>query len=1283
MHQRHLNNRFESHFIENREVRIFLSSTFSDMDAERSALVKRFDKLKLEANRRNVSLSLLDLRWGVTDEEARTGKVLSVCLNEIENSHPFFIGLLGSRYGYSPDAMEIERNPELKERYPWLSQDIEQGLSITEMEMQYGALRNEKGVEAAFFIKHNPNMQPDDNKKLTKLKRKIREQHRFPVADYCSIDDLCLQVEKVVEGLLDKYFKEVDETRHGWRQNIQRVFMNSRHKLYIPRKEDFDRLNQFLNSKEQDLLVTGQSGIGKSALIANWLKRLECKKHKLPCNIIYHFLGNTFGSNSYEEVLLHICDELVSQNYCRETLLEDYESPEHRAQRYMSEAVKKGKPILVVIDGINQISNSNQSFPFDWLPQPHPKVKYLFSSVEDDEITKAFHYRKYPIYVLKPFNDDQKYVFISEYLSLVGKRLNESQYNRIIHSPITNNALVLRSLLDELICFGSYEYLDERINYYILTDSVAVFFDRILQRMEKDYEGARQLLAVIYVSEHGLSENELVGITGIKNIDFHLFYCAYTTHITNCQGLYNFSHQYIKDAVKARYLKDKLSIEIYRKKIIRFFSNNKSDNSDIKWKRRKLELAFQYYSLSDLKSLYGIILNFHIFNALYSTTEGERQLALYWKKMKESDPAQYQFSDYLELSIDMRPITGLPYLEMASFFCEHFSDYKTSLKYAKKYLTIEKSEKRQDWNRIAKGLVRIGIYYKQLHNYEKALESFFKLLKDYEKIVLYDIHTIYEEMDDDDFFMEEELQNYILDSYINIGEIYYLQDNINKAQEFYLKALKVSKRVFFDKNHPWIASCSYYVGKTHEIMGNYDKAVRNYRKVLSIYKKLYGDFHIETGNCYYRIGKVYALQENYDKAIEYYFKAVDICKLIYGNCNTKIANCFFSIGSAFECQENYNKALEYYNKALALRKETVGNKQIDIAVNYSHIGYIYEKTNDYIKALESHINALKIYKKKYGINHIKTAYYYNDIGRVYECLEDYEKALKYYFMDLEICMKEYGINHLETAACYNVIGDVYKDMKDYDTALEYYFKDLSISENVVGPNDTDIAISYSDIGETYKFKGMPQKALEYYLKAMVTYESVLGTCHPTTADSYNEIADIYASLNDYSHALEYHLKSLFIYHNVYGMDHTITADAYSDVGWDYLQLEEYDKALDSYFKALDFYEKMQGKDYVETANTYFYIGYVYEELENYSKAQEYNMKVLDIYKIVYGDYSANTADAYSNVAWDFLKLALFEDALDYYYKALSLREKVLGKDHPDTQATKENIELIKSKMEIE
>lgn len=107
--------RFDSHrLIDNRQVRIFLSSTFSDMQKERSGLLKTFEVLKVEAAKRNVSLSVVDLRWGVTDDEARTGKVISVCLNEIENSHPFFIGLLATTTALLPICLNWIRTPNLK-----------------------------------------------------------------------------------------------------------------------------------------------------------------------------------------------------------------------------------------------------------------------------------------------------------------------------------------------------------------------------------------------------------------------------------------------------------------------------------------------------------------------------------------------------------------------------------------------------------------------------------------------------------------------------------------------------------------------------------------------------------------------------------------------------------------------------------------------------------------------------------------------------------------------------------------------------------------------------------------------------------------------------------------------------------------------------------------------------------------------------------------------------------------------------------------------------------------
>jgi hypothetical protein len=39
------------------------------------------------------------LRWGVPDEAKPEGKVLPLCLAEIERCRPYFIGLLGEHYG--------------------------------------------------------------------------------------------------------------------------------------------------------------------------------------------------------------------------------------------------------------------------------------------------------------------------------------------------------------------------------------------------------------------------------------------------------------------------------------------------------------------------------------------------------------------------------------------------------------------------------------------------------------------------------------------------------------------------------------------------------------------------------------------------------------------------------------------------------------------------------------------------------------------------------------------------------------------------------------------------------------------------------------------------------------------------------------------------------------------------------------------------------------------------------------------------------------------------------
>lgn len=89
-------------------VRIFVSSTFLDMQAERDELIKYvFPKLRQQFESRGVSWPSVDLRWGVTDEEAAENGVLDVCFTQIDRCRPYFIGMLADRCS----TIQMHRSP--------------------------------------------------------------------------------------------------------------------------------------------------------------------------------------------------------------------------------------------------------------------------------------------------------------------------------------------------------------------------------------------------------------------------------------------------------------------------------------------------------------------------------------------------------------------------------------------------------------------------------------------------------------------------------------------------------------------------------------------------------------------------------------------------------------------------------------------------------------------------------------------------------------------------------------------------------------------------------------------------------------------------------------------------------------------------------------------------------------------------------------------------------------------------------------------------------------------
>jgi hypothetical protein len=145
-------------------IRVFISSTFRDVQAERDWLVKRvFPALREKLHAYRIHLVDIDLRWGITEEEARHDRVLDLCLHQIDECRPFFVGILGERYGWVPATF----NEELASRHGWVAHQA--GKSVTELEILYGVLNNPEMQPRAFFLFRDPSFNQD----LDPLQRQV------------------------------------------------------------------------------------------------------------------------------------------------------------------------------------------------------------------------------------------------------------------------------------------------------------------------------------------------------------------------------------------------------------------------------------------------------------------------------------------------------------------------------------------------------------------------------------------------------------------------------------------------------------------------------------------------------------------------------------------------------------------------------------------------------------------------------------------------------------------------------------------------------------------------------------------------------------------------------------------------------------------------------------------------------------------------------------------------------------------------------------------------------
>jgi nephrocystin-3 len=556
-----------------RTVRVFISSTFRDFGVERDLLMKRvFPELRRRARDRFVQVIGVDLRWGVTEEDSQQGETLPICLREIDRSRPYFIGLLGERYGWTPSAGQY---PELLlAQQPWLAAHAG-GTSVTELEVLHGVLNNPEMAGRAFFYFRDaawsdtkgPEFRSEgteDQAKLARLKDGIRAS-AFPVVDYATPEAVADRITDDLWTLIDQQYPEdavPDEIERERRSH--EAYAAERRRLYVGQDETLARLLARLEdasdepgedgSRTRITLVTGESGTGKSALLAN---TLNAYREAHPNDVVIeHYIGSTSDASDPVKLMRRVAEEIQRLTGSTTDIETDAEKLVEQFVTWIADASywakRQGVRFVLVLDALDKLeSRANMR----WLPRNIlPHVRIVVSSLEG-EARDALANRGIVELEAARFSADIARRYVTETLAHRGRKLPGYELDRIIAHPKSTLPLFLKTLVEELSVFGSYEGLPTRISECLAACEPDDLFEIIFARLEEDFgrDVVQKPLEAIAASSDGMSDDELLCFTGLAPLALARLKLALDDTLYEAGGLIRMSHAYAQKGVQDRY----------------------------------------------------------------------------------------------------------------------------------------------------------------------------------------------------------------------------------------------------------------------------------------------------------------------------------------------------------------------------------------------------------------------------------------------------------------------------------------------------------------------------------------------------------------------------------------------------------------------------------------------------------------------------------------------------------------------------------------------------------
>lgn len=349
-------------------IRIFISSTFKDMDHERDILrVVVEPRLNDFFKQMHINVMFVDLRKDVeTDKnlsvEQRERKIFDICMDEISDCSPYFIGLVGDRYGWIPPKQILEFHPDLLQLETLLP-GAPKEKSVTFYEFMKGVFPKGKISQTALvYIRKNDRNENDnlyDFRML--LKQTLSKSQLKYYSSLTLIDDPTDKDELPVKDIYTDIKQMIMSNLHLSEDNMldvaqiididQEKFVNEKTVCFWGRTKELKKIEKLLEQSNDVYIVKHSPGVGASAVLC---KAYLAYKQKGHCCLFYSEQASG-NSMRVEEMYYKWCWQLENEMGCLNFgHLHDIADNQEELERLFCELIdgmiQKKRQVIIFLD---------------------------------------------------------------------------------------------------------------------------------------------------------------------------------------------------------------------------------------------------------------------------------------------------------------------------------------------------------------------------------------------------------------------------------------------------------------------------------------------------------------------------------------------------------------------------------------------------------------------------------------------------------------------------------------------------------------------------------------------------------------------------------------------------------------------------------------------------------------------------------------------------------------------------------------------------------------------